>query len=49
VDAERRHVMDLASDAGRLRRSGDTLAVLDDFDGLEVVVEGARAGVGVTV
>jgi len=49
VDAERRHVVDLASDAGRLRRSGDTQVVLDDFDGLEVVIEGARAGAGVTV
>jgi catechol 2,3-dioxygenase len=49
VEAERRHVVDLASDAGRLRRSGDVRAVLDDFDGLEVVIEGARAGVGVTV
>jgi catechol 2,3-dioxygenase len=49
VDAERRHVLDLASDAGRLRRTGDASAVLDDFDGLEVVIEGARASVGVTV
>ena len=49
VEAERRHVVDLASDAGRLRWSGDARSVLDDFDGLEVVIEGARAGVGVTV
>ncbi len=49
VDAERKHVVNLASDAGRLRRSGDTRDVLDDFDGLEVVIESARAGVGVTV
>lgn len=49
VDAERRHVVDLASDAGRLRRRDETRAVLDDFDGLEVVIEGARAGVGVAV
>ena len=49
VDAQRRHVVDLASDAGRLRRSGETQTVLDDFDGMEVVIEGARAGVGVTV
>jgi hypothetical protein len=49
LDAERRHVVNLASDAGRLRRSGDTRDVLDDFDGLEVVIESARAGVGVTV
>jgi catechol 2,3-dioxygenase len=47
VDAQRRHVVDLASDAGRLRRSGETRTVLDDFDGMEVVIEGA--GVGVTV
>ena len=49
LDAERRHVVNLASDAGRLRRSGDTRDVLDDFDGMEVVIESARAGVGVTV
>jgi catechol 2,3-dioxygenase len=49
VDAERRHVVDLASDAGRLCHSGDARDVLNDFDGLEVVIEGARAGVGVTV
>jgi hypothetical protein len=41
--------VDLASDAGRLRQRGETRVVLDDFDGMEVVIESARAGVGVTV
>jgi catechol 2,3-dioxygenase len=49
LDAERLHVVNLASDAGRLRESAETRAVLQDFDGLEVLVDSARAGVGVTV
>ena len=44
-----RHVVNLASDVGRLRTTEDARAVLDDFDGLEVIVENARAGVGVAV
>jgi len=49
VDAERRHVVDLASDKGRLRQSEETRAVLEDFDGLEVLIEGASASARVTV
>jgi catechol 2,3-dioxygenase len=49
VDAERRHVVNLASDAGRLRSSGELRAVLDDFDGMEVIVEAATSAAGVGV
>ena len=39
----------LATDRGYATGLGPASLVLDDFDGLEVVIEGARAGVGVTV
>jgi catechol 2,3-dioxygenase len=41
LDAERRHIVNLASDAGRVTWSDQARAVVTDFDGLEVVVDSA--------
>jgi catechol 2,3-dioxygenase len=41
LEAERRHIVNLATDAGRLMSSDQSRALLTDFDGLEVVVDGA--------
>lgn len=44
MEAARHHAVGLAGDAGRVRDTGPTRAVLEDFDGLEVIVERATAG-----